>query len=95
MKKGAILINTARGEIVDQAALVEVLRSGHLSGAGLDVFEEEPLREQLNALSSCQSVTLSPHVAWLTRETIERSLVVIKDNCRRLKEGHPLAHRIC
>ena len=94
MKRRAILINTARGEIVDQGALVEVLRSGHLGGAGLDVFEEEPLTD-LRALSSCPSVTLSPHVAWLTQETIERSLVVSRENCRRLKEGRPLAHRVC
>jgi phosphoglycerate dehydrogenase-like enzyme len=93
MKRGAILINTARGEIVDEAALGELLRSGHLAGAGLDVFENEPLHD-LTMFRDHQSVTLSPHVAWLTNETIARSLVVVRENCRRLRDGEPLSHRI-
>ena len=93
MKAGAILVNTARGELVDELCLAEALRSGHLSGAGMDVFEDEPVREP-RPLASCPTATLTPHVAWLTPETIERSLVVIVENCRRLQNGAPLLHQV-
>ncbi len=93
MKPGAILINTARGELIDEAALVGALSSGHLRGAGLDVFAVEPALAG-SALFDLPQVLMSPHVAWLTPETLARSLVVARENCRRLGAGESLMHRV-
>ncbi len=93
MKPGAVLVNTARGALVDEAALVESLVRGHLGAAGLDVFETEPLRAD-NPLLALDNVVVTPHVAWLTQETMERSLTVAAENCRRLAAGQPLLHRV-
>ena len=93
MKPGAILINTGRGEVVDQPALVEVLRSGHLAAAGLDVFAREPVAPD-DRILGLDNVVLAPHVAWQTRETLERSLLVATENCRRLRSGEPLLHQV-
>jgi len=93
MKPGAVLINTARGGLVDEAALAEALASGRLRGAGLDVFEAEPTPAD-NPLFALPQVLVAPHVAWLTPETLARSLVVARENCRRLAAGEPLLHRV-
>ena len=63
MKKGAILINTSRGQVVNEKALVEALQSGHLSAAALDVFEDEPLPADSPLLEMGHKVLLSPHMA--------------------------------
>lgn len=62
IKRGALLVNVARGPILDQEALVEALNSGHVGGAGLDVYEEEPLPVD-SPLLSCEHVVLTPHIA--------------------------------
>lgn len=93
MKKDAVLVNTARGDLVDEGRLVDALSSGHLRGAGLDVFGEEPLPRG-NPLLGLPNAVLAPHVAWLTPETLVRSLTVAHENCRRLAAGEPLLHRV-
>ena len=93
MKKGAVLVNTARGELVDAARLVEALASGHLRGAGLDVFDREPVAPG-DPLLALPNVVLAPHIAWLTPETLVRSLSVAHENIRRLGAGEALLHRV-
>jgi len=79
MKRGAVLVNTARGGIVDEEALARLLRDGHLGGAALDVFENEPLAAG-SPLAGAPRLVLTPHVAGLTLESNERvsSLIAAK-----------------
>jgi phosphoglycerate dehydrogenase-like enzyme len=93
MKPGAVLINTARGGLVDEAALLVALSSGRLRGAGLDVFAQEPV-DPANPLLALPNVVVAPHMAWLTPETLDRSLGVAFENCRRLAAGEPLLHQV-
>lgn len=76
MKKGAVLVNTARGCIVDEHALAQALRSGALAGAAVDVFAQEPLPAQ-SALADCPNLFLTPHVAGVTQESNVRVSALI------------------
>jgi len=88
MKKGSYLINAARGPIVDETALVEALRSGHLAGAGLDVFEVEPLPSD-SPLRSLDNVVLAPHRAGATLDADARLIEVVGENLMRVLDGQP------
>ena len=93
MKPNAILVNTARGELVDESALMAALDQGTIAAAALDVFATEPLAAN-HPLLTRDDVIVSPHVAWLTNETWERSLTVALENCRRLKRAETLLNRV-
>ncbi len=93
MKQGAVLINTARGGLVDEAALVQALTSGNLRAAGLDVVCVEPAPAG-NPLFDLDNVVVMPHIAWVTPETLDRSLGIAFENCRRIRDGEDLLHRV-
>ncbi|MBI4909188.1 MAG: phosphoglycerate dehydrogenase [Acidobacteria bacterium] len=88
MKPGSILINTARGPIVNEAALIEALRSHHLAGAGLDVFDQEPLPAG-HPLTQLDNVVLTPHCAGITPEVLEAGLALALTNIDSFWNGSP------
>lgn len=94
MKTGAVLINTARGGLVDEEALYRALLSGKLSAAGLDVFYEEPVGKN-NLLLSLDNVSVTPHIAWLTNETFTRSIGVAVENSLAIRSGGDLTFQVC
>ena len=87
MKPTAILINTARGSIVNEQALVEALRNGVIAGAGLDVFADEPLPLD-HPLRSIENVVLSPHTASMVPEATLAGLAMAVDNIANFLHGH-------
>jgi phosphoglycerate dehydrogenase-like enzyme len=90
MKSSAYLINIGRGAIVDLADLVAALRAAEIGGAGLDVYETEPLPSD-HPLWAMPNVILTPHVAGASPRIAERHLAVLLDNVRRFAQGEPLA----
>ncbi len=88
MKPGALLVNVARGPIVDEVALVNALNSGHLGGAALDVFEEEPLPEN-HPLLECEHVILTPHIADMTPEGLDLLNQGVVENTLAFLNGTP------
>jgi len=87
MKRGAMLINTARGPILDSKALVDALNSGQLGGAGIDVFDAEPIAAD-HPLLACQQVVLTPHNADQTPEGMELLNAGVVDNVIAFLQGH-------
>lgn len=83
MREGVILVNTARGAIVDEAAMIDALRSGHIRHAGLDVFNIEPLPKD-HPLTKISNVTLSAHSAFRTPEASENLIHAAWEHCRRI-----------
>lgn len=96
MKPGALLINVARGGIIDEAALLEALRSGHLGGAATDVLAEEPPCAQDPMLTgSLPNLIVTPHCAWATVESRQRLLDQVVQNLRAfIATGEPV-HAVC
>lgn len=93
LKSDAVLINMARGGIVDEPALVELLRGERLRGAVLDVFAEEPLPES-SPLWNVPNLIVTPHVAGFTRDYLPRSFEIFAENVRRFERGDPLVNEI-
>jgi D-3-phosphoglycerate dehydrogenase len=86
MRPGVILVNTARGAIVDEAAMIDALKSGHIRHAGLDVFNIEPLPAD-HPLTKLPNVTLSAHSAFRTPEASENLIHAAQEHCRRIVKG--------
>jgi phosphoglycerate dehydrogenase-like enzyme len=92
MRPGSYLVNVARGALVDEAALLAALSSGHLAGAGLDVFWDEPV-DPAHPLFQ-HGVIVTPHVAGHSTSVLRRSSAVIAENVRRLLAGEPIQYRV-
>ena len=96
MKPSAILINSARGALVDEVALLRALKESRIAGAGLDVFSQEPLNQTdhpLKELYSMDNMILSPHLAFYTAEAMERQESETLERCREVIEGRPVTIR--
>ncbi len=88
MKSTAVVVNTARGELVDAAALASALSEGRIAGAAIDVFDREPPSPD-DPLRTAPNVVLSPHMAGVTLESVMRVLEAAFENCRRVARGEP------
>lgn len=88
MKEGAVLINMARGSVVDEAALIAALKSGRLAGAGLDVLEQEPIPAD-HPFLTMDNVVVTPHIGGASRETVRRAIGLAAENIRRVSLGQP------
>ena len=89
MKPSAFIINTSRGALIDEAALIEALENGMIAGAGLDVQETEP-PEEANPLYTMDQVLLTPHMGWKGLETRQRLVSILADNIKQFMEGNPI-----
>lgn len=92
MKPGAVLVNMARGALVDEEAMITALRSGQIAGAGLDVFSQEPLPAD-SPFWDLPNVLMSPHLTPRVPSRIGRSLDIIIENIRRYRAGEPLRNQ--
>jgi D-3-phosphoglycerate dehydrogenase len=96
MKPTAILINSARGALVDEEALLHALQGGSIAGAGLDVFSQEPLNRKdhpLRALYSMENVVLMPHLSFYTAAAMDRLESETLERCLEIIEGRPVTIR--
>jgi phosphoglycerate dehydrogenase-like enzyme len=91
MRPGSWFVNIGRGEVVDEAALIEALDSDHLGGAGLDVFATEPLPSE-SPLWIMPNVIITPHSSGTTDRSARRSVEIFVDNFRRRAAGEPLVN---
>lgn len=87
MKKGAYLVNAARGPVVDSSALVEALNTGYLSGAGIDVFETEPPLDPDHPLLKSKNTIVTPHVAFASEQSMEARAKIVFDNIANWLDG--------
>lgn len=93
MKRGAVLINTARGPVVSEQALIDALRTGHLGAAGLDVYEREPVAAG-HPLGQFDNVVLTPHIAAATRDTFAAKMQGVFANIARFYAGTPMQNQV-
>ena len=93
MKRDAVLVNISRGALVEEAALVEALRDGTIRGAGLDVFEEEPLPES-SPLWDLPNVLVTPHISGVNPHYNSRLTELFRDNLARYLRGEPLRNLV-
>jgi phosphoglycerate dehydrogenase-like enzyme len=93
LRREAVLVNMARGGIVDEPALAAMLEGDRLRGAVLDVFEEEPLPES-SPLWDVPNLVVTPHVAGFRRDYLERVFEIFAENVHRLEAGEPLRNEI-
>ena len=91
MKPGGWLINIARGELIDERALIRALREGRIGGAVLDAFRDEPLPPS-SPLYDLPNVILTPHTSWSSTRVLDRSVELFCDNLRRYAAGEPLVN---
>ncbi len=89
MKPSAFIINTSRGALIDEAALIEALENGTIAGAGLDVQENEPPEEN-SPLYTMDNVLLTPHMGWKGLETRQRLVSILADNIKKFMDGNPI-----
>ena len=89
MKPGALLVNVARGKLVDEDALIAALREGRIGGAALDVFEQEPL-DPASALWDLPNVMITPHTSGAMKDYWTPLVALFADNLRRFEKGEPL-----
>lgn len=89
MKPNAILINTARGPVVDSQALADALNEGRIAGAAVDVFEMEPPVPAGHPLLNCPNLVATPHVAFATKEALYKRAIIVFDNIVKYLEGCP------
>lgn len=89
MKQGAVLVNTARGPVVDSQALADALKEGKLAGACIDVFEMEPPVPASHPLFDAPNTIVTPHVAFATKEALEKRAVIVFENVAAWLEGKP------
>lgn len=88
MKDGAVLINTARGGVIDEYAVREALNSGKLAGFGADVLSAEPMSAD-NPLYGAKNCIITPHIAWVPQEARIRLLQISAENLKAFIEGNP------
>jgi phosphoglycerate dehydrogenase-like enzyme len=89
MRPGAFIVNIGRGEVIDESALIEALRAGKIGGAGLDVFEKEPLPKE-SPLWDLENVILTPHMSGANSGYMDKACELFGDNLRRFNSGQPL-----
>jgi D-3-phosphoglycerate dehydrogenase len=93
MKRGAMIVNMARGAVIDEAALIEALRSGHISAAALDVYEHEPIKPD-NPLLTMDNVTITPHLGACALEAMQRMATQVAEGVLDVLEGREPKNKV-